>query len=478
MDRPRLIFNAFTMNVPSHIYHGLWRRPDTTQAHFNELQTWVDLCTTLERGKFDGIFFADILGIDPAYGGEWDAYIEEGMHFPCHDAAALCGALIGVTENLGLTFTSSIVSEHPFSFARKMATWDHLSNGRIGWNIVTGATHNAAQNFGYDQLVEHDKRYQWAEEYMQVVYKLLEGSWDDDAILIDRENGVYADKSKIHRIYHQGDWYKVLGPHIVAPSPQRTPLLYQAGASKVGREFAARHAEETIAIYPTIEGARADIPSMRELVVAAGREPTDIKIMQGFSFVVGSTEEEAWRKSAEIDEWVSYRGLASHVSRDMGIDLADYDPDMPIEQTDISGVQGYARMFEASHPGQKARVADIVKALSYASRMVGTPETIADQLEQWQDAGIDGVNMICQFFPQSYEDFVDHVMPVLQERGLAQREYAPGSLREKLFPGSGGRLPARHPAARYRGSFTHAAARSANGTAAGWDPAPTPVAGS
>ncbi|GAA4549241.1 NtaA/DmoA family FMN-dependent monooxygenase [Pseudonocardia xishanensis] len=469
MTRNRLIFNAFSMNVVSHIYHGLWRHPDTTQMHFDKLETWVELVKLLEKGKFDGIFFADVVGIDPAYNGSWDTYIREGMQMPCHDASALCGALIGVTENLGLTFTSSILTEHPFSFARKVSTWDHLSNGRVGWNIVTSATHNAAQNFGHDRIVEHDRRYEWAEEYMDVVYKLWEGSWDDGAILQDRVNNLYADPDKIHRIYHQGDWYKVLGPHMSSPSPQRTPVLYQAGQSKVGREFAARHAEETIVVYPTIEGAMKGIPEQRALAVAAGRDAHDLKIMQGFSFVVGSTEEEAWRKSEEIDQWVSYDGLAAHISRDMGIDLAKYDPEMPIEQTDISGVQGYVRMYEDSHPGKKARVEDVVKALSYSSRMVGTPESIADQLEQWQDAGIDGVNMICQFFPESYRDFIEHVIPVLQDRGLAQKEYAEGPLREKLFPGSGGRLPARHPAARYRNSFTDAAAGSASGTAASWD---------
>ena len=467
--RKRLIFNCFSMNVVSHIYHGTWRHPSSTQMHFDDLDTWKELVTLLEKGRFDALFLADILGIDPAYNGSWDTYIKEGMQIPCNDTGALCSALIGCTENLGLTFTSSIMSEHPFSFARRMSTLDHLSKGRIGWNIVTSATHNAAQNFGHDQILPHDERYRWAEEYMEVVYKLWEGSWDEGAVLGDRANGVYADVDKIHRIYHAGEKYRVLGPHLVSPSPQRTPVLYQAGSSKVGREFAARHAEETFTLYPNIEGARKGIAEQREIVVAHGRKADDLKFIQGFSFVVGSTEEEAWRKSEEIEKWVSYEGLAAHISRDMGIDLGGLDPEMPLEQSAMSGVQGYARMFEDSNPGKKARVKDLVGALSYSGRIVGTPESIADQLEAWQDAGIDGVNMIAQVFPESYREFIEHVIPVLQERGLAQREYAPGTLRERLFPGTGGRLPERHAGTRYRSSFTGVAEKSSDGgTGVNW----------
>lgn len=472
MTRNRMIFNAFQMNTVSHTYHGLWRNPKTTQVHFDALDTWVDLAKTLERGKYDALFLADVVGIDPAYEGKWNAYIEEGLHMPCHDPAALCAALIGATDNLGLTFTSSILTEHPFSFARKMSTMDHLSKGRIGWNIVTSATHSAAQNYGYDKIVEHDERYRWADEYMKVVYKLWEGSWDDGAVLADREAGVYADADKIHRVYHHGERYKVLGPHMASPSPQRTPVMYQAGSSKVGREFASRHAEATFVVYPTVEGARKGIAEQRKETVAAGRDAGDLKFIQGFSFVVGSTEEEAWRKSAEIDEDISYRGLAAHIGRDMGIDVSGLDPDMPIEQTSMSGVQGYARMFEDSNNGQKAKVSDLVGALSYASRMVGTPEQIADKLEQWQNAGVDGVNQIIQYFPQSAEDFVEHVIPVLQERGLAQKEYGTGTLRERMFPGIGPRLPDRHAAAKYRGAFVRDAEVSgAGGTHVTWDTA-------
>lgn len=451
--RRRLILNGFSMNVVSHIYHGLWRHPDTKQIEFNELSTWVELVKLLERGKFDALFLADVIGVDPAYKGSWDTYVKEAVQIPSNDSAALAAALVGATERLGITFTSSILSEHPFSFARRLSTLDHLSRGRIGWNIVTSVSHNAAQNFGYDRIIGHDERYAWAEEYMDVVYKLWEGSWDEDAVLADKAAGIYADPAKIHRIYHSGARYRVMGPHLVSPSPQCTPVLYQAGSSKAGRTFAARHAEGTFIVANNPDGARKAIAETRRFAVEAGRDPDDLLFIQGLSFVVGSTEAEAWRASREIDEYVSYDGLAAHISRDLGIDLGKLDPGKPVDEYGIEGLQGYVRLWQEGHPGQLATVADLAQALSFNGRIVGTPEQIADELERWQDAGVDGVNVMYQTTPGSFATFIDHVIPELQKRGLAQREYPDGTLRERLFAGRGPRLVERHPAAKYRGAF-------------------------
>lgn len=451
----RLIFNGFSMNCVSHIYHGLWRHPQSRQTDFNDLQTWIDLVKLLERGKFDALFLADVIGVDPAYKGSWNTYIEEAVQIPMNDTAALAGALISSTENLGLTFTSSILQEHPFNFARKLSTLDHLSKGRIGWNIVTSVSHNAAQNFGFDRIVPHTDRYRWAEEYVDIVYKLWEGSWEDDAVLNDKKAGIFADPSKIHRIHHRSERYKVLGPHLTTPSPQRTPVLYQAGSSRDGRAFASRHAEGTFIVSLNPAGARTLVDEVRAQVAAAGRDPSDLLFIQGLSFVIGSTEEEAWRKSRDLDEYVSTDGLLAHISRDLGIDLGLLDPDRPVEELQIEGVQGLVRFFEEGNPGKRARVRDLGSAYAYNTRIVGTPESIADRLVEWRDAGVDGVNVIYQTTPGSFVDFVDHLTPVLQKRGLAQREYGPGpTLRERLFDGRGAHINARHPAARYRGAFS------------------------
>lgn len=449
----RLVFNGFSMNAVSHVFHGLWRRPDTRQTSFNDLETWVDLVRILEKAKFDALFVADVIGVDPAYKGSWDTYINEAVQIPINDSGVLIGALIGATENLGLTLTSSILQEHPFNFARKLSTLDHLSKGRIGWNIVTSVSHNAAQNFGLDRIVPHDERYAWAEEYIEVVYKLWEGSWDDGAVINDPAANRYADPSKIHRIHHQGRRYKVLGPHLSQPSRQRTPVLFQAGASRAGRAFAARNAEGTFIVAVNPEGARRQITETRTLVAASGRDPNDLLFIQGLNVVVGGTEEEAGRKARDYDEDVSVDGLLAHISRDLGIDLGRLDPDRPVEELEIEGVQGVIRAFEEGHPGQKAKVRDLGQAYAHACRIIGTPETIADQLEEWQRAGIDGVNLIYSTTPGSFIEFAQGVIPVLQARGLAQKDYGPGTYRERLFPGRGPHLNARHPAAAYRNTF-------------------------
>ncbi|CAO4184606.1 LLM class flavin-dependent oxidoreductase [Methylorubrum populi] len=449
----RLILNGFSMNAVSHVYHGLWRREDTRQTEFNDLAPWVELARLLEKGRFDALFVADVIGVDPAYKESWDTYLEEAVQIPINDSGALIAALIGATEHLGLTFTSSILQEHPFNFAHKVSTLDHLSRGRIGWNIVTSVSHNAAQNYGFDRIVPHDERYRWADEYVDVAYKLWEGSWDDDAVLADKSAGRYADPSRVHRIHHESERYRVLGPHLSQPSRQRTPVLFQAGSSRAGRAFAARNAEGTFIASLTPEGARKLVQEMRAQVAAAGRDPSDLLFIQGLSFVVGSTEEEARRKARDLDAYRSTDGLLAHISRDLGIDLGLLPPDKPVDELDIQGVQGLVRFFEEANPGKRATVADLGNAYAYNTRIVGTPESIADDLAHWQEAGIDGVNVIYQTTPGSFVDFIEHVVPVLQARGLAQTEYGPGTYRERLFAGRGPRLNDRHPAARYRGAF-------------------------
>ncbi len=421
----------------------------------------VDLVKLFERGRFDNVFIADVLGVDPAYKGAWDTYVNEAVQIPVNDSSTLIGALIHATEKIGLTSQSSILQDHPFSFARRVSTLDHLSKGRIGWNIVTSVSHNAAQNFGFDRIVPHDERYRWADEYMEVVYKLWEGSWEDDAVVVDRAANIYADPAKIHRIHHASERYKVLGPHLTQPSPQRTPVLFQAGSSRAGRDFAARNAEGTFIVSLNPEGARRLIQSVDAQVEAAGRRKGDLLYIQGLSFVVGSTEAEARKRARDLDEYVSVDGALAHISRDLGIDLGLLDPDRPVEELEIEGIQGYVRYFEEAHPGEKAVVRDLGQALAFNTRIVGTPESIADQLAHWRDAGIDGVNVIFQTAPGSFAEFVDHVTPVLQMRGLAQTEYAPGGLRERLFRGRGARLGSSHPAARYRGLFKTADASAA-----------------
>jgi FMN-dependent oxidoreductase (nitrilotriacetate monooxygenase family) len=343
-----------------------------------------------------------------------------------------------------------VLQEHPFNFARRVSTLDHLTEGRVAWNIVTSYLQNAARNLGYGGLPIHEDRYRRAEEYVQVLYKLLEASWEDDAVVRDLENRIYADPDRIHDIDHVGEFFDVVGPHLSEPSPQRTPVLFQAGSSEQGREFAARNAEAIFIVARSPEAVGANIDDVRARAVRAGRDAGNVLFFQGLSFIVGGTEEEAWRKAAEIEEHASPRGYAAHMGGSMGVDLAEIPLDTPIGEVESYNSRGFVKWLREEAADREWTFGD---ALAYRAinRVVGTPEQIADRLQEWADAGVDGINVTYYTTPGSFVDFIDGVIPVLQERGLAQRDYRAGTLREKLTDGrSGPRLDERHPAGRIR----------------------------
>jgi FMN-dependent oxidoreductase (nitrilotriacetate monooxygenase family) len=447
-----LHFAAFVMNTTGHIIQGTWRRPGARQTDFNDLDHWVGLARTLERGGFDAIFFADVVGLYAPYRGDERKYFEAGLQVPSNDPSVLASAIAYATEHLGIAFTASILQEHPFNFARRISTLDHASKGRIAWNIVTNYLPNASRNFGHEGLTAHDERYRWADEYVDVTYKLWEGSWEEDALVQDRASGIHADYDKVHRIDHVGPRYQVEGPHLVTPSPQRTPLLFQAGASEAGRTFAAKNAEAVFIVSPNLEAARRDTTDIRARAVRHGRQADDLKFFQGLNVVTGSTEDEARRKAADLDEWTDFDGQLSHMSGAVGIDFGHEDLDTPVGELRTEGVQSILSWIKDLVTDREPTLRDVAHYTANNNRIVGTPEQIADRLAEWQTAGVDGVNLVNAEIPGSYEEFVDHVIPVLRDRGLAQREYADGTLRQKLF-GRGDRLPDRHPAVRYRGAF-------------------------
>ena len=447
MPKP-LRFNAFTMNCVSHITHGLWRHPETRQTAYTDLDTWVELARVLERGTFDAVFLADVVGVYDTFRGGRETAVTEGLQIPVNDPSLLIPAMAYATEHLGFAFTQSVLQEHPYNFARRISTLDHLTKGRIGWNIVTSYLESAGRNLGFGGLPPHAERYQRAHEYVDVVYKLLEGSWEDDAVLRDTERLIYADPAKIHDINHVGKFYDVVGPHLSEPSPQRTPLLFQAGSSEDGREFAATHAEAVFLGAVSPEGATAQITDVRARAVRHGRDPGDILFFQGLTLIIGSTEDEAKRKIREYEELVSFDGFAAHLSGSIGVDLGAIDFDAPIGEIDSNGVKGFARSLIEAEPDKKWTFGEVLRRRAWQRPLAGTPEQVADQLQVWADAGVDGINVMYVTTPGTFADFTDHLAPVLRERGLLKRGYAPGTLRDKLFGGA--RLPARHPAATYR----------------------------
>ncbi|UQE74774.1 NtaA/DmoA family FMN-dependent monooxygenase [Gordonia sp. PP30] len=446
----RLLFNAFVMNTTSHIHHGQWRRPDAHQHDFNDVRLWIDLAKTLEDAKFDSLFFADVSGLYGDSDADYSVYVREGLQIPSNDPTVLVAALATHTSDIGLAVTSNVFQQHPANFARQIATLDHISGGRIAWNIVTGTQDNGYRNFGFRALEDHDERYRWADEYVDVTYKLWEGSWDDGALRRDKDAGIHADPDKIHKIFHRGERYEVEGPFLPSPSPQRTPLLFQAGSSGPGRAFAARNAEAVFLIAPSPEIAKQQIDETRALAVAAGRRADDITFHQGLSFVIGDTEQEAREKFEEYQRFASSDGYAAHMAV-VGPDGRVYPADTPIAETATNTAHGFLDHLRAHITDREPTVGDLSLQRLRDTVVVGTPEQIADRLEQWQRAGVDGINVINWVIPGSFEEFAAKVIPVLRERGLAQTEYAPGTLRRKLFGDD--RLSARHPASAYRGAF-------------------------
>ncbi|WP_053384829.1 NtaA/DmoA family FMN-dependent monooxygenase [Leucobacter celer] len=452
MTRSRLLFNGFTQLVPSHLTHGLWRSPWGRTHNFNDLDTWIDIARTLEDAKFDGLFFADHLGIGGKYADSYDIHVQQGICFPDNDAVVLASALIAVTSNLSLSFTSSLIQNHPFEFARLASTVDHLSKGRAGWNIVTSALENSYKNVGFAEIPTHAERYARADEFLDVVYKLWEGSWADDAVQRDIERGVYADPGKVFKINHSGPLYSVEGPHLSEPSPQKVPFLYTAGMSESAHRLAAKHAEGLLINANGPEKGASVVARIGTYLAEYGRERGDLKIFQNLKFVVGSTEEEAQRKYEELLSWVHPAGAAAQAGGVLGFDLGKYDPDEPL---DVEQASGFLGTFGAAAfaPGQTHTTINKILSQSGTAPIVGTPEQIADEIEAWADAGVDGINVADYLFHGSFHDFTDQVTPILQDRGLAQREYAPGTFRDKAF-GAGPHLNKRHPAAAYRGAFT------------------------
>lgn len=452
MSTKPLYFNAFLMNTASHIQHGQWRHPQAKQAEFNDINTWLEVAKVLEEGLFDAMFFADVSGLYGPADGQYVDNVHEGLQIPSNDPTVLLGALAVATKHIGLATTSNMMQNHPFNFARQISTLDHISNGRIAWNIVTSTQENAARNYGYDRLPDHDERYDWADEYMEVVYKLWEGSWERGALLKDKAGGRYADPSKIHKIYHESKRYKVEGPHLTSPSPQRTPLLFQAGGSARGIQFAATHAECQFIVTPKPQVAKAHIDKTRALVAAAGRDPQSVKFFQGLSLVIGRNDAEVAAKEAEYLKYASVTGFLTHASLGILPDGTRLPDNTRLIDIPNNGGQAHVEWLRAATEGREPTLADLANGRIRRGYAAGTPEQIADQLEIWQAAGVDGINLINWRLPGSYQEFNELLLPVLQRRGLAKTEYAQGTLRHKLYGYD--HLPAEHHGASFRGALS------------------------
>ena len=453
----RMIFTLLVMDSVGHNFQGGWRHPEARNREYKNFDLWVDLAKKAERAKIDAFFFTDVLGIQGEFNRSRDIVFEQAVNVPIGDCAMLLPALARETSDIGFLYTSSVIAKHPFMFAREVSTLDQLSGGRVGWNIVTSANERAFRNFGLPASLSHEERYKWAKEYVDVVYKLWEGSWDVDAVIDDASRGVYTDPSKIHDIHHKGEHYSIEGFNLMEPSPQRTPVLAQAGGSPAGLDFASNHAELMFVSAFTPETIAQQIDAVRAKAREHGRRDGDILFLQGLMFVVGSTDEEAFRKWQDLEQYRSQEGQVAYFAGLSGTDLGRYDPQTALEDLldEIPGIQGAFRaVINAWPPGSKPTVHDFLTTLSVPQMVVGSPETIATRLAEYQAAGVDGVQIMNILMPQSYDEFFEHVVPVLQDKGLMQKEYRPGTLRQKLFDAETPDISQRHPAFGYRGMFS------------------------
>jgi len=428
-SRRQLHLGAFMR--PASLHTGAWRYPGAfPDANFN-LAHMKRFAQKLEHGKFDAFFMADHLAV---LNMPIDA-LKRSHTVTSFEPFTLLSALAMLTDHLGLVATGSTTFDAPYHVARRFASLDHISNGRAGWNIVTTSNPDAALNFGLEEHVEHDERYRRAREF----YDVVTGLWDsfaDDAFVRDVANGIYVDPEKIHTLSHKGKYYSVRGPLNIARPIQGWPVIVQAGASEAGRQLAAETAEMVFSGGGRIEDARKFYADVKARTEKAGRSRDHIKILPGCFVVVGDTVDEAKKKRAHLDSLVNYANAIASLSIALGHDASKFDPDGPLPEIPESN---------ASQSGRERTIAlakrENLTVRQLAQRlggfgglaMVGTPQTIADQMEDWLETeASDGFTVQFPYLPAGLDDFVDKVVPELQRRGIFRREYEGKTLRENM----------------------------------------------
>lgn len=451
----QICFNAIDKGCMSHLAPGLWRHPCSKSMHYKDIEYWQNFARVAESGLFDAVFIADGLGVPDVYMGNDLGAFRVGVEVPVIDPLAIAVIGSSVTKNIGFGITAGVYFEHPFPFARRMSTLDHLTKGRIAWNIVTGYMPSAYRNMGLP-IISHDERYDYADEYMEVIYKLLEGSWEDDAVIANRENGEYADPRKIHHIGHHGKHFDVPGTHLCEPSIQRTPFLFQAGNSTRGLEFATKHAEAIFIGNLSKDYAKNLVQKIRKGLVKNGRDPYGAKIFAGATIITDDTQALAEAKYNDFLKYVNKEGPLISFSGWLGVDLSKFDLDDPLDK--VTPHDMHISFADAVHESTKDdgkvwTIRDLIKATSFGGqgpKFVGGPKKVADIIQAYVDEiDIDGLILHYAINPGSFEDVANFVVPELQRRGAYKLEYAEGSLRNKIF-GNGDRLPDSHIGSQYR----------------------------
>ncbi|WP_203585999.1 NtaA/DmoA family FMN-dependent monooxygenase [Subtercola lobariae] len=443
------VIGFFEHMNPNGITGDTWRQPANTGSDYLDLEYWMRLAKRLDEANADFLFFADSYG-NPAVDGVMpDDSIRLANHIPVADPFAVIPAIFAVTEHLPVVVTSSTIFEEPYANARRYATLDHISKGRIGWNVVTSAAAKSAADLFGRELVAHDDRYDRADDYLEVSYRLFEGSWEHDAVVKDRATATYADPAQVHAIDYTGPYFRSKGVFSVEPSPQRMPFVFQAGSSGRGRRFAATHAECVFLQATSPEKDAEAVADIRRLATEQGRDGDAIRIIVGITVIIGVTEQDARQKYDEFCSFHSEEIAAAQFSHYSGINLLELDPDLPIppgndelSRSNVQRFDGYT-VREVLNELKTRGVRGIIA--------VGTAAEVADHMEDYAAAtGVDGFLMETYTNPGTYDEILDLLLPELRTRGRAPLPYTTKTLRER-FQGAGHPfLDDSHPGAQRR----------------------------
>ncbi|RNM16620.1 LLM class flavin-dependent oxidoreductase [Nocardioides pocheonensis] len=428
MNDPRhLHLNAFLMGVGHH--EAAWRLPESDPFANTEVAHYQHLARIAERGLLDSVFFAD----SPSLMTHPARRPAEAI-----DPVLLLAAMSAVTERIGLIATASTTYDEPYNVARRFASLDAISHGRAGWNVVTSAAEDAGANFGYDTIPGHATRYARAQEFLEVVTGLWSG-WQPGAVVADKLAGVYADPALVRTLDHHGEHFSVRGPLNVGRSAQGWPVLVQAGSSPAGITLAARFAEAVFTAQRSLEDGQAFYRELKTATARAGRNPDHVKILPGIVPILGGTEEEALRLERDLDDLMVHEHALHQLAEQIGVAAQDLDLDAPLPAQvrpaeEIEGNRSRYELTVALARKERLTVRQLLNRLGGGRghrTFAGTPEQLAGTIEQWFRSGAaDGFNVMAPVLPSGLEAFVDHVVPLLQERGLFRREYAGSTLRE------------------------------------------------
>ncbi len=444
----QILLGAFEISQVNLTSQGLWARPEQQTYRYKELAYWVELARLLERGWFDFLFLADSYGY-PVLGGETPPVtFEQAVEIPNNDPMLLIPALSAATRDLHFAVTASTTFEEPYANARRFATLDHLTQGRVAWNVVTTSSAVVSDLFGRSPL-PHDERYARAQDFMDLSYALLEGSWEDDAVLVDKAGRRYADPGKVRPISHEGRYFTSHGYFDSEPSPQRTPVIVQAGASSTGRAFAAANAEMVFLQGKDATMLRRQVDDVRGAAESAGRGTDAVRTIAGLSIVTGSSAAEAQDRLEDYLSWVDPDAARAYYAIMTGVDLAALDPSASFNDVSTEGGRTQVERYRDTSVAEAA--ADFIRRGMRELIVTGTAAEVADQVEAIvAETDLDGFNFTPFVSPGSYVDLADLVVPELQRRGLVRTRRTGGTFRERLFGPGQAHLPTSHRGARSR----------------------------